>query len=62
LRGRIATAVIDANDFVGLKSVERSLNFVEQRFDILRFIAYGDDDGNRRRKTEIGRIGFHVSR
>ena len=46
LGGRIGRAVIDIDDFMDPAALERGDDFRDQRRDIVRFVAYRNNDGN----------------
>src|SRR6476619_4088022 len=46
--GRVRRAVVDVDDFIGPEAVERRADLLDQRRDVVGFVAHGNDDGNRR--------------
>src|SRR3954462_10241570 len=56
--GRIGRHVIDVDDLIGPAAVERRADLLDQRHNVIGFVAHGNDDGNR--GLENRRLGRQI--
>src|SRR3954449_12484099 len=56
--GRVRRTVIDVDDLIGPAAVERRADLLDQRHDVVGFVAHGNDDGNR--GLENRRLGRQI--
>src|SRR6478735_6716635 len=57
--GRVRRTVIDVDDLIGPAAVERRADLLDQRHDVVGFVAHGNDDGNRGLGRQIEARGWN---